>query len=38
MKKTGSSEDLLAELQYSYIVFVLGQHMASFDHWKQLLR
>ena len=38
LAKCGGVDDLLAELQYSYIVFVIGQHMASFDHWKQLLR
>ena len=32
------SEEVLAELQFSFICFLVGQHYDSFEHWKQLLR
>ena len=32
------SEEVLAELQFSFICFLVGQHYDSFEHWKHLLK
>ena len=30
-------EEILAELQFSFVCFLVGQHYDSFEHWKKLL-
>merc|ERR1719184_364770 len=36
--KNQNSEEALAELQFSFVCFLVGQHYDSFEQWKQLLR
>ena len=30
-------DEVLAELQFSFVCFLVGQHYDSFEHWKHLL-
>ena len=30
-------QEILAELQFSFLCFLVGQHYDSFEHWKRLL-
>ena len=30
-------DEVLAELQFSFVCFLVGQHYDSFEHWKKLL-
>merc|ERR1712173_403601 len=33
-----SDAEALAELQFSFVCFLVGQHYDSFERWKQILR
>jgi len=35
---TDKSEEALAELQFSFVCFLVGQHYDSFENWKQILK
>lgn len=37
LKKCSKTEDLLGELQYAFICFVLGQVLDAFEQWKSLV-
>ena len=32
------TDEILAELQFSFVCFLVGQHYDSFEQWKRLLR
>ena len=36
--KSGDDGEALAELQFSFVCFLVGQHYDSFEQWKQLLK
>jgi len=37
LSKVGSPAALLAELQYAFVSFVVGENLESFEHWKRLV-
>lgn len=37
MSDTNLFDEVLAELQFSFVCFLVGQHYDSFEHWKKLL-
>lgn len=37
MSDKNQIEEILAELQFSFVCFLVGQHYDSFEHWKKLL-
>lgn len=37
VQELGSSQGVLAELQFSFLCFLVGQHYGSFEHWKHLV-
>ncbi|XP_059096369.1 uncharacterized protein LOC131890931 isoform X2 [Tigriopus californicus] len=37
MSDRNQSDEVLAEMQFSFICFLVGQHYESFEHWKRLL-
>jgi len=37
IQQLGAEEDVLAELQFSFLCFLVGQNYSSFEHWKQLV-
>ena len=37
MSDKNQIDEVLAELQFSFVCFLVGQHYDSFEHWKRLL-
>merc|ERR1719242_313555 len=37
MSDKNQVQEILAELQFSFLCFLVGQHYDSFEHWKRLL-
>eukprot|EP00088_Acartia_fossae_P003655 TRINITY_DN11560_c0_g1_i9.p1 TRINITY_DN11560_c0_g1~~TRINITY_DN11560_c0_g1_i9.p1 ORF type:complete len:371 (-),score=66.65 TRINITY_DN11560_c0_g1_i9:199-1311(-) len=37
IQELGSAQDVLAELQFSFLCFLVGQNYGSFEHWKALV-
>jgi len=37
MSDTNQIDEVLAELQFAFVCFLVGQHYDSFEHWKKLL-
>merc|ERR1712037_209767 len=38
MSDVKQTDEILAELQFSFVCFLVGQHYDSFEQWKRLLR
>lgn len=36
MARLNQSDEVLGELQFSFVCFLVGQHYDSFEHWKRL--